>query len=419
MRTRSSPRMSSRRPSTSTRPCCITVIGVGDVHHDVHVVLDQHHGVLVAQAADQLLHVVEVVDAHARGRLVEKDRLGPRGQRHADFEPALLAVRQLAGRRVARSAASPRRSSTVGDRLGVGARAARRRPAVRAPARGVDALRRERAGSRARDRFANRLVTWNERAMPRCTRRWSGSCVTSWPSNTMLPAGDRPVPVSTWKSVVLPAPFGPITECTVLRRDPQVDAGERGELAVALGDADRFDQDGVAHACSLRGCRRLPACSARPCGARVARASRPVPTGRAACTGSRRSARGRAAAASAATASRASRPTARRTPRPAPRRTGCRVPPITVITRIISLVWYSMFDERRDAGHHRVQRAREAGDRARDHEGQQLEALEVVADRRGALLVVADREQRAAEDRMRRRAAAARTRPGTAPRRSA
>lgn len=67
------------------------------------------------------------------------------------------------------------------------------------------------------ERLANRLVTWNERAMPRCTRLWSGSCVTSWPSNRMRPPVVVPVPVSMWNSVVLPAPFGPITECTVLR----------------------------------------------------------------------------------------------------------------------------------------------------------------------------------------------------------
>ncbi len=56
--------------------------------------------------------------------------------------------------------------------------------------------------------------------------------------------------------------------------------------------------------------------------------------------------------------------------------------------------------QRRDAGHHRVQSTRQAGDGARDHEGQQLEALEVVAHRGGAVLVVANGEQRAAEHRV-------------------
>jgi hypothetical protein len=56
--------------------------------------------------------------------------------------------------------------------------------------------------------------------------------------------------------------------------------------------------------------------------------------------------------------------------------------------------------QRRDAGHHRVQAAGQAGDRARDHEGQQLEALQVVAHGGGAVLVVANGQQRAAEHRI-------------------
>ncbi len=36
------------------------------VHHDIHVVLDQHDRIVVAQTADQALHVVEIVDAHTR-----------------------------------------------------------------------------------------------------------------------------------------------------------------------------------------------------------------------------------------------------------------------------------------------------------------------------------------------------------------
>ena len=48
------------------------------------------------------------------------------------------------------------------------------------------------------------------------------------------------VPVSAWKSVVLPAPFGPITECTVRAPDIQIDVRERGELVVALDHAFRL-----------------------------------------------------------------------------------------------------------------------------------------------------------------------------------
>ena len=39
-------------------------------------------------------------------------------------------------------------------------------------------------------------VIWNERAIPRKARRWTGSVVISWPSNTMRPASGRKVPWS-------------------------------------------------------------------------------------------------------------------------------------------------------------------------------------------------------------------------------
>src|ERR1700738_3101539 len=57
-------------------------------------------------------------------------------------------------------------------------------------------------------------VIWNERARPRSARRWIGSAVTSSPPNTILPPSGPSSPEIWLISVVLPAPFGPITACS-------------------------------------------------------------------------------------------------------------------------------------------------------------------------------------------------------------
>ena len=53
--------------------------------------------------------------------------------------------------------------------------------------------------------------------------------------------------------------------------------------------------------------------------------------------------------------------------------------------------------QRLEAHHHHFQRARQCRQRGRQHEGQQLEAVRVVAERGGARLVLADRAQDLAE----------------------
>ena len=59
----------------------------------------------------------------------------------------------------------------------------------------------------------NTLVRWNERARPRWAMRLAGVPVISLPSKMILPEVGGKVPVSRLKSVVLPAPFGPMIEC--------------------------------------------------------------------------------------------------------------------------------------------------------------------------------------------------------------
>src|ERR1700674_519564 len=55
------------------------------------------------------------------------------------------------------------------------------------------------------------LVIWKERASPRLARLWAGRAVMSSPRKRIRPASGRRLPASCAISVVLPAPFGPMT----------------------------------------------------------------------------------------------------------------------------------------------------------------------------------------------------------------
>jgi hypothetical protein len=54
-------------------------------------------------------------------------------------------------------------------------------------------------------------VIWNVRTTPRRTRRCGASVVMSRPSRRIVPEVGSSTPVSRLMSVVLPAPFGPIS----------------------------------------------------------------------------------------------------------------------------------------------------------------------------------------------------------------
>ena len=59
------------------------------------------------------------------------------------------------------------------------------------------------------------FVSWNERPMPRRARAAAPRRVTSSPLNQTRPAVGRYWPESRLKSVVLPAPFGPMIDLSV------------------------------------------------------------------------------------------------------------------------------------------------------------------------------------------------------------
>ena len=60
------------------------------------------------------------------------------------------------------------------------------------------------------ERSGKTLETWNVRPRPARVRRYGGRLETSRPCSSTLPAVGRTSPESRLKSVVLPAPFGPM-----------------------------------------------------------------------------------------------------------------------------------------------------------------------------------------------------------------
>src|SRR5437660_1552609 len=73
----------------------------------------------------------------------------------------------------------------------------------------------------------NRLVIWNERAMPRCASAYEVRPVTSCSSSTTLPPSGQSVPAIRLNTVLLPAPLGPMIE--VIR--PACAANDRSRTA--------------------------------------------------------------------------------------------------------------------------------------------------------------------------------------------
>ena len=68
---------------------------MGETHHHLHVVLHDQDREVAGDAADQLHGGVGLGHAHARGRLVQAQEAGFRGERDADLEVPLLAVREV------------------------------------------------------------------------------------------------------------------------------------------------------------------------------------------------------------------------------------------------------------------------------------------------------------------------------------
>ena len=85
---------------------------VADVLDEVEVVLDDHHRAELLHRQQQLTGRAALLRAHARRRLVEEQELRPAHERHADLEPLLHAVAELA-----REVVRPVREAEAGKRV--------------------------------------------------------------------------------------------------------------------------------------------------------------------------------------------------------------------------------------------------------------------------------------------------------------
>ena len=144
---------------------------VAQVHHQRDVVGDEddRDPELVAQPADQAQQLLRLDRVHAGVGLVEQQDLGLGADRAGDLEPALVAVREVAGRcgragrrgrtaraaRIARRPAPPRRAGTTG----VDRSAAEGRAASTGAGRAILTLSRT-------DRSPNSRMFWKVRPIP-------------------------------------------------------------------------------------------------------------------------------------------------------------------------------------------------------------------------------------------------------------
>ena len=89
------------------------------------------------------------------------------------------------------------------------------------------------------------LVSWKVRTWPMRATLNAGTPESDLPSKIQVPASGLSKPVSRLNSVVLPAPFGPISAVMASARDldvVDVDGGQAAERAAhAVGDDDRVD----------------------------------------------------------------------------------------------------------------------------------------------------------------------------------
>ncbi len=157
---------------------------VGEIEHDVHVVLDDDDGERARQLLDQRVHARGFLRAHAGGRLVEQQHARLAGERERDLELALAAIADLADRSVAacrrgrpaRRCRRPRRGCAVRRCIGrqnTGANPSRSAQASARLSRTVNS--------------GNRLLRWNERAMPMRARAVTSRPVTSRSSSRTAP----------------------------------------------------------------------------------------------------------------------------------------------------------------------------------------------------------------------------------------
>ncbi len=167
----------------------------------LQVLRGQQHGRAVGdQAAHDAPHVLALGGVEAGRRLVEEDdrRAGRRGSRRG---PGGGACRRS---RCARGGRRRRRGRTSRAARCARACASRRLRSSSAP---ISSRFWRPVSSSSTDAY------WPVR--PICSRTRAGSCATSWPATKALPSSASSSVARMRTAVVLPAPLGPSTPCTV------------------------------------------------------------------------------------------------------------------------------------------------------------------------------------------------------------
>ena len=176
------------------------VHGVADPEHQIGVVLDQDDGAaLRRQRGQEAAEGGGLALVEAGARLVEQQHLGIGRQGAGQLDQAGRSGRQRRDRRgclVAHAHALEEVERRLEDVA---------RPEASSPTRTLSAALRVEKSSRR----------WKVRARPRRARRCVRFRVTSVPASDTDPRSGRCRPVMTLNSVVLPAPFGPMSPVTV------------------------------------------------------------------------------------------------------------------------------------------------------------------------------------------------------------
>ena len=193
------------------------------LQRDLEVVLDQHEAHVPRERGQQQHELAALGGREARGGLVEEDEARGAGERHADLELALLAVRE-------------RGDGLVGDVREADAleELRRWRRATGARRAGAANAKRPRLTPRIARKRLSRTVSsrnssedWYVRRRPRRMRSWGGRSVMSSPKKRTRPAVGGKSPVTALKSVVLPAPLAP----RMARRSPAATESETPSIA--------------------------------------------------------------------------------------------------------------------------------------------------------------------------------------------
>ena len=208
---------------------------VDDLEHLLHVLLDDQHGQpFGADAPHQLEHLLHDQRRQAGGRLVHQQQLRLRHQRAADGAHLLLAAGERAGQLLAavlqarEKARRPSSSCSAKRRRACGMKAPMRRlSSTRQPRKQPPVLRH--VGDALLDHAVRRQAA-DRRAL----------------RSVIAPARSGSRPEMTRISVVLPAPFGPITP-TASPCGTSSDTSNRAlERAVAGGDGGERQHRGSA-----------------------------------------------------------------------------------------------------------------------------------------------------------------------------